>query len=65
MTVIEFFGLQALALALFYLAGNAVRLYDYTWPIGPKLLYWGGMGAIVGLPVYMGLTVFFPTLPLI
>lgn len=63
LTVMEFVGLQALVLLLFYFAAGLVRVYDHTWPLFGKLQYWGGMAALVGLPVYSGLRVIFPDLP--
>lgn len=63
LTVVEFFGLQAVALAMFYLAGLGIRAYDHTWPLFGKLQYWAGMTALAGLPIYYGLTVLYPGLP--
>lgn len=63
LTVMQFIGLQALVLTLFYIAAGAVRVYDPDWPAWARLKFWLGMGALVGLPVYSGLRLIFPTLP--
>ena len=63
LTVVEFFGLQALALAMFYLAALAVRAYDHTWPRPRKFQYWAYMLIGFGSPVYLGLSVLYPGLP--
>ena len=60
LTVAEFIGIQAICFMLFYLAGIAIRLYEYTWNASARLMYWAGVTALFGLPVYAGLMVLFP-----
>lgn len=62
LTVAELYGLLALALCIFYLCGLIIR----TAPpdaIPARIFYWIGLACLVGLPVYFGLRVFFPSLP--
>lgn len=64
LTVAELYGLLALALVIFYLCGLIIR----TAPpdeIPARALYWIGLASLVGLPVYFGLRVMFPSLPAI
>ncbi len=63
LTVAEFIGVMALVLALFYAAGLMIRGYDSEWPLQARLTFWAGVFFLFGLPVYRGLTVLFPQLP--
>lgn len=63
LTVVEMYGLLALALAVFYLVGMMIRTYEPDWPARVRLTIWAGVIVLAGLPVYHGLTVLFPDLP--
>lgn len=55
MTVIEFYGVLAVAFAMFYLAGILIRIYDHTWPFHLRLYYWVGCFWLFIAPVFIGL----------
>ena len=63
LTVAEFIGVMAICLGMFYVVGILIRVYDHHWPAGAKIQYWGGIAALLGLPLYLGFTVLWPQLP--
>lgn len=63
--VMEFAGLMAVLFVCFYLALLMVKTLDQAIEHAPQARWslYAGLLALVGLPVYLGLTVFFPDLP--
>ncbi len=65
LTVAEFMGIMAIVLAMFYAVGMMVRTHDSEAPGEARFMYWAAIAVLFGLPVYIGLTVLFPALPLL
>ena len=54
LTVAEFIGVQAICFGLFWTAMMLVRMYEHTWPLNARIMYWGGVTAVIGLPLFLG-----------
>ncbi len=65
LTVRDYIGLHALIMLLGALVVLMVVTYKPEWPFQLRLYFWGAALALGGIPIYFGLRVLHPGLPLV